>query len=620
MQQRTVVQLAQALTESERRELVERIQRSLNIARKDEEPIYHAPVNRDYRDRMIQHDMQEMGFIQRVVLWFRRLVSGKSDVDTFLALKLGQMARILETRHLVDASARSLQPGLGDLTVRLHARVAELSDFFRFLWASDRNLMRAVQTVLAARIPQARATLADFIPPAELEQLFETSESKSSIRQELLDRVHSYLDRIPTDVFSRIEEGLLPLYHLKELAGMDFSALLSAFRTGSGGDGKKDLRSVPADRFLDDLERLYFAVHTAMKGGSGDSLHQEIFDLYRNAPALREEEKSPPDAPEVPEGLEPLPDEPVAAKEESADEKALRVAAEARKEDGDANLRRLVKDLAKEAGTFAEASCLGDVIRYFRGDPYYKFIAYVPSLNIKEFYLASTRMKVLEELDATYTALREGIVNRIRNTLFGQGRFREFEHYRKVPHGLGRAGLPSFRYVDSLALLNNFVHGLYLPHMRELLKTLTKALPSRSRDSQGEFHFHMNGLESVHERIKALDLSFAPENAEGKNLLRLRSNMERDPSQDRAYRIWVIQKEKDIKPVLEEGVEHLRALADLLDEVLKLPDAMIDERFQHVLGVSTQGGYHNRFKGFARDTRSILQAVRYQRTLEEEML
>lgn len=634
-QQRTVAQLAQALTDGERRDLVERIQRSLNLAKKDQAPIYHAPVNQDYRDRMIQHDMQELSFLQRILLWFKRVFGGRNDVDSFLEIKLSGMAKNLEAHHLADATARTLNPAFAESLLRLYARVRELADFFDFLWGSEKNLMNAVHAVLAARIPNAKSAMDDFMTAAEMERIFETVESKAGLRQELLERLNAYLDGIPVDVFTRMEEGLLPLYYFKELATMEFGPLFRAFQADPGAvqrGVKPEFKAAAVDRILDDLEKLYFCIHTALKGGEGDALHQEIFELFKNTPRKRPDDLGGGLAdPLLDPGMAdlPPPDEagpvPGTAPQESgkpgglgADESLMK-AAEAHKESGDRNLRRLMKELFREVALFSESTLLAELIRYFRNDPYYKFLAYVPGLNLKEFYYASTRMKILEELDTRYTLLRERIIKRITLQLF-QSRYVEFEHYKRSPPNITRNTLPTFRYVDSLCLIYNYTLQIYLPHLKELLKVLTRALPSRSRESQGEFTFHMNGLESIHEQIKLLDHSFAPENAEGKNIIRLRVNMERDPTQDRAYRIYVVQKEKDIKPVLEEGMEHLRALGSLLDEVLKLPEEMINERFQHILGVSTQGGYYNRFVAYARDIKTLYQAVRYQRTLEEERI
>lgn len=617
MATRSVSELAQTLTESERKELVERIQRSLSLGKKEGNTIYHTPVSQDYRQQMIRQGLQELGIWQRIMLWIKRVMSGKNDEDIYVDLKMAEIARALEGNGLADTEARYVASRLAEQVYKLYQRITPLLAFYRYLWGSEKNMRIAVQFVLQQKIPRAKMAIHDYIAPQELESIFEASESKTALRQELLNRLNNYMDGIPGEVFAGIEEGLLPLYYLKEICFFDFAGFFRFFQAEVGGQSAAQPSFKPAavDKVADELEHLYYAMYTARKGSNGENLHAAIYEHFLDHGAAA---ANPPPGPASagpelfapPEPPEPPPPSP-------AEDEALAAAVAARREEGFKELRRNIRELRKEIDACNDATRLADLIRFFRADPYYKFLAYVPSLNLREFFYASTRMALMESLDGEFAALRRRIIDRIVQTVF-TAPLKEFDNYRAHLPGFVRAGLPGFRYVYSVNIVHHYFGTIFMGYVRDMLRLLMKVLPSRNRDSSSELNFHINGVESLYEKIKALDLGFAPENEEGKTLIRLRMNMEKDISQERTYRIYIAQKDKEVRSYLEEGIDHLRSLAETLDEVLKLPPDMIDERFRTASGMQVEGGFHARFRMISRDMKQVQRAARYQRVLEEE--
>jgi hypothetical protein len=634
MQPRSVSELAHALSDSERRELIERIQRSLSLAKKDQPTIFRTQVSADYRAQMIQQGLQELGFLQRIQLWLKRVFSGMGEADAYIDLKMADTARAIQASQLADTEARYIRPRLGENVFRLWIRASPLIPFFQHLWGSEKNMREAIQYVLQQKIPNAKKTIFDFIKADELESIYEVSESKAGLRQELLSRLNRYLDSIPAEVFSGIEDGLLPLYYLKEVCFFDFAGFFRFFQVELRGMEIQapEFKSAAVDRCLDELEHLFYALHTAKKGVPGDHLHQELFDFYRQTKDKAEREPAQsgpgqrdaaemfmaPPEPESPPPAAPVPDLVAVSGGQDEAAAALTKAVSENREDGLKGMRRDLREFKKEIEACLESSRLADIIRFFRMDPYYKFLAYVPSLNLRDFFYASTRMGLMEALDGEFTALRKRVVNRLVAAVLKDKR-RDFENYKRLILGPGKSGLPGFRYVDSLAIVYNYMGAIFMVYVRELLRMLMKALPSRNRDSSSEITFHINGVESLYEKIKIMDMSYAPENAEGKAIARMRGNMERDLSQEKTYRIYVAQKDKEFKVLLEESVDHLRSLSETIDEVLRHPVDMFNERFQSVSGMALSGGYHNKFMEISRDMKMVQRAARYQRILEEEM-
>ena len=641
MASRSVTELAHALSDTERKELLERIQRSLSLAKKDQPTIFRTQVSAEYRQQMIQSGLQELGLFQRFNLWLRRVFSGKSEEEAYLDIKMADIGRNIETGQLADTEARYARPNLAELIFRLYIRASPLIPFFQHLWGSEKNMREAIQYVLQQKIPNAKKTIHDFIKPEELESIFEASESKAGLRQELLARLNRYLDGIPAEVFSSIEDGLLPLYYLKEVCFFDFNSFFRFFQVelrAMNSLSVPEFKSAAVDRILEELEHLYYALHTARKGVPGDHLHQELFDFYRKRKELGISQPGtslptngadgglaePTDLfMSPPETAAPLASPPGVPNllAGNADKKdAVVKAANDAHDEGLKGMRRDLKELKKEIEVCLDSTRLADIIRFFRMDPYYKFLAYVPSLNLRDFFYASTRMILMESLDTEFTALRKRVIDRLLKTVL-KGSKKDFENYKRFVSGSAKAGLPGFRYVDSLNIIYSYIRTIFVVYVREMLRMLMKVLPARNRDSTGELTFHVNGVESLFEKLKIIDIVFAPENDEGKAVMRMRINMEKDVSQERSYRIYIAQKDKEFKVLLEEGIEHLRSLSETIDEVLKHPVEMLNERFHALSGMALPGGgYHAKFVEISRDMKMIQRAARYQRILEDEMI
>jgi len=614
---KTVSDLAQALSETERKELLDRIQRSLSLNDRSENSIVRSGTANEQRNHQIQEGIGRLGLVQRLLLWLRRILTNRTAEDLFVEFKLESIAKTLEQHHIADVATKSINIDFPETIYQLYLVVIPVKRFLNVVWSDEEALRSAVQFVLEQRIPKAKSQLFDFIPALEMQSLFETAESKATLRQELTNRVNAYIDEIPGEIFSELEQGLMPLYHLRQLCFFDFIALFNLFSNDAGAleRGTPIFKPVLASKVSDQVEDLFFAMHSARKAATLDVLPPQLFKYvqmqrYKQDVPAPVSSKTGPDFFDVSEL--PEPDAPPQVKIAGEADLTTQVIDEGLKQ-----LRKEMKLMQDNLASCMERSCISDLIRYYRNDPYYRFLAYVPTINLKDFYLATLRMKLLEGLDAQYIEIRRMVVDNLRTQLFPNGAM-EMEFFKRYPCGTPKNNLPGFRCIPSIFLLYSFLHIQFMGNLRDVFRGIIRMLPTRNRDNGSEILFHTTGLEGILDRLAALDHRFSGDSDEGKSFMRMKTSIDKDLTQERQYRAFVAQYDKDNRDLLEEGIEHLRALADATEALLAIPAPLLGERFAVLAG-----GANADFTGFLRGIVVRLRAghrlIRYQRALDDEL-
>jgi hypothetical protein len=607
--------LVQALSETERKELLDRIQRSLSLNPRSEKATVRAPTSADQRTQLIQEGLHQLGLLQRMRLWLRKWVTSKSIQDLYIELKLEDMAKQLLSHKIADAKAKTIDAAFPTVVYQLYLMILPVKRFLQVIWQHEQTLRSAVQYVIEQRVPRAKSALFDFIPEEEMQGIFENAESKSTIRQELMNRVNQYLEAIPLEIFSELEQSIMPLYNLRQLCFFDYYELFRAFQADPAAldKGVPKFGSAAAEKVLPLIEDLYFAVHTAKKAASLDILPPQLFkfvQIQRYEPQAASKPAPTAEAAVFAPSDLPAPEAEVAA---------AKAAAEHAAEEGLRQLRKDLRALQDQIAAFIDRSAVGDLIRLFQHDPYYRFIAYTPAINLKDFYLATLRMNLLHALDEQYATIRQLIVENIRQQLFPNG-LAEFDYFKKFPAGTPRSGLPGFRYARALTMLYSFLKVQFVGSLRETFRFLVKILPSRNRDVGSELLFHTTGLESLFDALKIIDLAFSPDTDDGKSFMRMKQSMEKDVAQERQYRAFVAQHDKEIRDMIEEGIEHLRALAESLQDLYTIPAALLGERFTVAAGQNGSTNFSDFLRGLIGRLRAAHRLLRYQRALDDEMI
>ncbi|MCG8477573.1 MAG: DUF5312 domain-containing protein, partial [Spirochaetales bacterium] len=425
-------ELARALTDRERRALLERIAKSLSVEDDDRRRIIHGELRRERRTDLIASDMGRLTFWEKARLWFRRWMSGQSDEEVFVRFRLRQARdRVRGADEVfVDFDNRAILEGVPEAMRTLCRCAVTVRDFFTFIWHDTETLRGVLDYLLAKRVPDAKRSLNQFCATHELQEVFRTTESRSQLKQLVLDRVSDYINRIPPSVIEEFEAGLKPLYMLKDLVLFDFDAFFMQFQATEEEARSSDenvFHSASAHRVLDHLEHLYLALYNTSQITEEGAMYPEVLNYYfasRSGELPDDDVLAIPDAPRAPE------------------------------------LRAAIDRLVEEARRLRQGVPLTDIIRFFRDDPYYRFLAYIPSLKLRDFYYSNLKIEVLQELDRRFKDIRMGVIGQIIQEVFSQGLL-HFEYFHpEIQAGIKRAGIGQLQVYRSLQVIHTFMQSV----------------------------------------------------------------------------------------------------------------------------------------------------------------
>jgi hypothetical protein len=549
-----VDELARALSDKERKALLERIAQSLSMHGDDRRRIIHGELRQERRTELIAADMNRLTVWERFRLWIKRVLSGRADEDVFLKFRLGQAReRVrLGDDELVDFKNRVLLAGLPEAIRPLCRGIVETRDFFYVLWKDTDSLRQVLDYLLAKRVPDAKRSLNQFCSSREMQETFRITESRNQLKKLVLDRVSEYVDRIPPSVMEEIEEGLKPLYLLKDLATYDFDDFFVQFQSSEDearSSGEVHFHGAAGHRVLDRLEDLYLALYSVGRIRGEATIYPEVLNYYL---AVRNGTIDPANPVEIPE---------------SADISTL---------------RNSIMKVVQEARRIRDEIPMVDIIRFFRNDPYYRFLAYVPRLKLRDFYYSNLKIEVLQELDQRFHDLRMGALGQMIQEVFPQG-LKQFEYFHpEIQSAIKRAGVGQLLVYRSLQVVHTFISSIYRGGLLEFMRIMGRLMPVRTtRQSGVDLTLSIASLDDVAERLRNFDLSFSPDADDGKTFYRFRhTSSDRDSGQIAAFKALVLQKDRDAGVIIEKFQDQMRALQQAFQAVKRSAHQQLNERYQ----------------------------------------
>lgn len=514
--------------------------------------IIHREIRADRRTQLVISDMNRLTTWERIRLWWRRFVSGGNDEDVFLKFRLSQARERVKVREelYADFENRFVLPALPQAVRQLCREAAAVRTFFETLWQDTDSLRRVLDFLLARRVPESKRQLNHFCSTHEMQEIFRTTESRNQLKQLVLDRVSAYVDRIPPSVMEEIETGLKPLYLMRDLALFNFDDFYVQFQSSeraARSTGEVEFKAAAAHRVLEQLELLYLALYNVSQISDQPTVYSEVLNFY----LAREEGQSLDDT-----QLD-LPD--------TAQTAALRSA---------------ILNLIGTAKSIRQRVPFVDIIRYFHGDPYYRFLAYVPRIRLADFYYSNLKIEVLQELDRRFNDLRMGVIGKMLQEVFPQGLV-QFEYFHpEIQSAIKRAGIGQLQVYRSLQVIHTFVLTVYRGGLLEFMRIIGRLLPTRARQQGVDLTLVIAGLDDVAERLRAYDLSFSPDSDEGKTFYRYRyTTVDRDRSQISAYQALIQQKERDANGMIEKFQEQIAGVLQHFRGIKKSSHANVNERY-----------------------------------------
>lgn len=552
--------LALALSEDERRSLHKRVSTSLNLKAQPPERPFHSPSGDRDRAELIAREMAGMTFWQRLALFFRRLISTRSDEQTYVEFRLAGLRRRAKSvcQELSPLEFHTVGRAIADRAWPLYQAAYPVIPLFLDFWKGGNYLQNAVEYLLAQRIPAARSDLFEFATLEELQEAFFANELKGDVRKLVVQRLDAYLAEIPEELFKHLEEGLVPFYYLRQICLFDFNSFFRVFGFDPGIAPPEDVppfRESPTSAALPFVERLYYCLHSAAKLDPDFYFHTEILDRY-----LEQKDREH-------EGGVDDPSEAVA--EQAYQDRRSHVR----------SMRDEIHTLHAAALKLLKGVPFADVIRYYTKDPWLRISAFLPELRLREFYRSYLMIRILTSLDESFPRIRRGVVDRMMHEVF-EADPPPMQYFRP---GLQLTpeitGLPEFRHVRSITTAFAFLRFVYRGRLQEMVRTLSRILPVRQRDSSSDLVLHVAGIEEALADIEDFDDSFSPDSDDGKSYYRVRYAVEKDVSMQRSFRNLIQQRDRLAASIVDSASEHIEGLILVFDSIQRGLTDQVRERY-----------------------------------------
>jgi hypothetical protein len=376
----------------------------------------------------------------------------------------------------------------------------------------------------------------------------------------VLRSLGDYLKSLPQELIGKIEEQLRPLFFLEKLAGFSFGSLFRYFDYVVREPLEQKyprFDPAPAMLLIGHMERLLYGLHLAREIPEEWVPSEELVRLYLLRRSGGEEDVA-----------------------QDADAVAKEVA----------RLQEAVSEVLGAARELPGRLPLLDLIRYFRRDPYYRLQFTPPYFGIVDSYSKSLRTRFLDQLrEKTDTIKLRAIERRIDE--FFRTPLTELAFYNDHPDfDFRKLGMPYFAHTRSLMLLQNYLSRIYKSYVHDVVQLANTTVLVSNKLVQNRLMQGDSQIEDVEPRIALFNRTLAPEEEEGKALLSFRHNLSSDAMQQRFFKSFIADKDRQARALVERAQTHLAEVARVLDETVNSPTESLKAllRTSHVVKGKSQ--------------------------------
>jgi hypothetical protein len=562
--------LVQNLSERERKEFLRKIRSNMNMDDSRDERRYGHQTDDEERTVWIKRDLRKLSPFYHIVFFFLGIFTGRTREELLYRHKMKELKKRINRRApgIVGFDTRSLKKKCPELVYELYLSVLPVSDFFRSIWGDGENSIKLQEFFFRLVDKNLQAEQDDvftFFPFEEIVKEYKRRGSKEDLLAELDKRVDKFVGAISKKHFELVENVVRPIYLMKDLVLFPYKNFFNHFHGALRPEEPERVplfQSTSVIASLEELEDLYYALYNASKadvtGEISNDWVREVFSEVMNSSAEEEPEEEPEE------------------KEEEKEEPD--VDAEREEEMTYGVIIDELKDLSHAIKTKMKQLPLPEIIRYFREDPYYRLVVYMPSFDVVSFYRYIKKMRLHLQLEEKIERIIEQAMEEERESLFVGCMLKELKHYRLYSRlDYHQIGVPPFAYQRALFVLYNYLLIFYKSDVQKILQICEQIIPAQDRITRDRIVRHAANAEEVLDKIELLDESLAEEQEEGRAFNRMRMQSTFDVDQRRILRTLVIKKDREAKELTERGGEAMAGLKKIFTELLEANDRQIQE-------------------------------------------
>lgn len=547
---KTLDELARDLSPRERDELLEKIKNSFDFIATEAENLFEAddPVEEKTLAK-VQAEIDHLSFWRRLLLKISSFFFGLKQEDYFIRRKLKKIQHSIESHQpsFADFTHNEATPKLADAFFDLYSHSLPLHRIIETSWKNHSFMLDALTYLLKEEMNHVKEKLDDFLSFNEMVNIYSESNDKGEIRKIVLKRMNDYLKAISQESFDSIEEAVLPFLYLKYIVLFPYKSFFSFFKVSinelSPGE-YPPFQRCSLKVIVDFLERMEYAFHLLNEMDWSEDKFEAPLRCY-----LMQEEQL----------------------QEDALEKKL---------DG---LLRDIETLGQAKAAFEKKLSLSELIKGANQDPYYSMVYYYPRINIRNFYNAALKIRLLSEVDGKISVIKREVVRRSVGSIFENYQLTEMIHYRpNRPNENLPQAMPAFQHTESVKLMYNFCTWYFNQKVQPIINYVGNQILSRNQLMQNKLIQSAGDVQETANRFKQLDRSLAPESDSGKNYNVLRYSASSSRVQMQQYRTIIIQTDQEALDVIKKGMEVLERLQRFLKSILASPQESVQVQLRSI--------------------------------------
>ena len=628
--------LARYMPDAEREALLEKLRRSIHADSDERDMMLHREVGEEERQQRIEKDMADMSLFARFILWVRSKFGGKSVRESFLTMRMKMLRRSIQNQYpgITGFETRDLNPKLAEDIFQIFALAIPLKPYFQKVWTDPLDLQNMIISVLESRISGVKRTLAEIVSLDRLEEIVAATDSREALREEASTRLNEYIDSIPNKVFSTTQADLKPLERTRDIILFPYASFFQQFHFTPLEDDvsrKTFFKSASAMLCLEHLEELHYALYSVTTIGEHFALADDL-NAYLQIAGRAVDESLASTTTETNDESDMTiakPEAIASAYLETDDEEELvdvepEIVPETAQQPlvavkVDSVVRNRLAKLVECCHGVYKRLPIESLVRFFLKDPYHDLVQTFNETSIKDLYASVLRLRILAELDKLHPELRKRVVEKEIQELFAGKTLRTFRNYREYQSiDYEKLGLPFFAHTRSVLLLFNYVQLFYKGYLQEIVQLVDKNVLGQNRITHDRLVQYAESVEDTAERIRQFDYSLSSDSEDGRTFQRLRFTLAQDASHQKMYRSLVLQKDREVRNIVERGSEALAGLNRVFQDLLKsgspnIQASMQNHYFINGTPVSLVGIVQERVRHIQKFTRLLGQVINLER-------
>ena len=520
--------LSQEMSAEEKKELLGKIQTSLNFSARDVDGIVSKAEGPDGLKHRLTKELNRLGFLDRLVLKVSAFFRNRTEYEVMGDRKLMGPRMVLRDRipSLVSFSREEWSPEFGKVIYDLYADAQAIRPVFDHLFQQKLTLEAGMVQMIRDEHPAAIHGLEDLFPEADIAAIYRADSRRQPLQAELDQRLAAYLSGVPGVVFDRVKERLKVLYFLRPLVQFPYAFLLDLF-----GHSPEKVEVVKYPYFVGTswrkaaalLERLYYGLYLATKV---DWREGSLNAILQGAAERIGDEKAP--------WTLDLVNQRMTALVRSAQEKS--------------------QELPWK-----------EILQWSFQDPYYGVKYILPRFSVRDFYETTLIMSLREELDGRIPEVRQSLLAEERSVLFQDGTFTSLEYYVPgVGSSLSSQKVKGFQYPESLGLLWGFLSHHFTKKIVPFHQSLGRMVAPGNKSVLQGLGNVVEELGDLKSKVAQFDRSLHPDSQEGKDFQKLKYELASKALSLKPFVELVQTKDAQASILLNRGLESLQMLENQL--------------------------------------------------------